>query len=437
MKKFLFASCAVLLAAQAWGNVPSDKYNSKIENLDKARYPITSNYRSNVYFFGGFDFGGYKRTDPSLKELTAGEVRAIQNGVANRVTPHGNQPYSIIGYSQGGLRALGYISQVPNPNLIDAAVTVSGIDQGLKMLDGGLGAFKARGSGKINIVWNGLIAGANVFNFTPVLNPSILLRNQGSLAADIVFSIIPPSMRTYWQEAWLTTDPNRVPQIGDMIPGSAYIRDNVVKNENYTYRVKTGTRLTTEWHSRKIWPGITIWYLWIGYVDVYGYVSVNKSLPQFNPNVPVGFIGGTNNKTLTMADGNEKAVRDVVKGLEIGFAVVEGIHIAKCVFIIGLFNGSAIYAYDADRARRFMGNIDGEIYDIIGSSQGDGLVALSHQHLPQWFTEPDTGRSYKVLPNRYLGFEKVHANHQKITDNRDTWEHAGKMLIDGRDHRRR
>ena len=465
MKKFLIAACAVLLAGQTWGEVPGDDKkvsdidptqrmmgvipapgdDKKVSDIDRNSRPIGADYKNNVYFFDGFDFDNYQRNDPNLTTLNLGEIRAIRNGVSGRVTAHGSKPYSIIGHSQGGLRALGYTSILKSePNgiaetgLIDAVVTVSGIDQGLKMLDGGLGGFKARVNGKVNIVWNGLIACTTAtFNFDPnwYLIP-LVLRNNGSVAADVVLWAFSKDMRNYWAEALRSTDASKVRQIGDMIPGSGYIRDNVVKNEEYRYRTKTGTKLTAEWRSKKIWPGITIWYVWIGYVDVYAYVSVTKSLPQFNPDVPVGFIVGTNNNTLSMGD-NEQGVRVGLKAFEIGFAVAEGVHIAKCAALIGFLTGSPLYAADADRARRFAGNIDAELNDIKGESRGDGLVAYSHQQLPQYFTEPDTGRRLKVLPNPYLGYTEVKETHNEILKNSYTWEEAGKMLVDGRKRRGR
>jgi len=137
-----------------------------------------------------------------------------------------------------------------------------------------------------------------------------------------------------------------------------------------------------------------------------------------------------------MGDG-EKGVRFGLKLFEIGFAAAEIVHIAKCTALFGLLTGSPLYAADADRARRFAGDIDSELNDIKGEGRGDGLVALSHQHLPQYFTEPDTGRRHKVLPNPYLGYAEVQETHNNILKNRDTWKTAGEMLKKGQDLKRR
>jgi hypothetical protein len=58
-------------------------------------------------------------------------------------------------------------------NNIDAVITISGIDQGLKALDGGLGAFKSRASEKINIIGNGLRAAAGIFDVFGCIDSSI------------------------------------------------------------------------------------------------------------------------------------------------------------------------------------------------------------------------------------------------------------------------
>jgi hypothetical protein len=409
MKKVIFLIIAMTLAYSAvWGQA---KPNSKIYDVSNYGNSALKNAFSGkkAYYFYGFDFNNYIAKDPSLKEITAAEIKSVIVGDSTiKATKAGSAPYSIIGYSQGGLRALAYIKQLEvtypkNPeyiNQIDAVITVSGIDQGLKMLDGGLGAFKNRASQKVNILGNGLRAAVGICDVFYIFG-SIIPRDKTADALTIIMRIIPPNWRSYWAEAWVSTDPKKVPQIGDMVPKSDYIIQNVAKYVNHDYKVKTGTRLASEWRYKTV-LGIKIWYIWIGNVDVYSYYTAYEAVPQFNSKVPLGFIVGTNNKTLGMSE-DESAIRNSLRAAEITFGVVEGIHIAKCVAIIGLLSGSVTYAEDACEAKKMMGNFDRALDEIKGSSQSDGLVAIESQYIPQTFKNPNTNVTKTILPNPVLG----------------------------------
>ena len=473
MKKLFFLNiCVLMLASMAWGQAEVNLQNEKIHDIhyffaEKAGFSASkkTTYAEirklfngrNVYFFSGFDFENYESGHPNLTQIRSAEVSGISLGVREtqrdggkiRVTPLSSSgSYSIIGHSQGGLRALGYASHFKNTpnslNRIDAIITISGIDQGLKALDGGLAGLKATASSKVNIVGNGLRAALGVSDIFAVL-ANFIPRNKLADGIGFFMSILPPTMGKYWEVAWRTTNIDSFPQLRDMVPRSQYIRDNVVDTKTHTYKVKTGSQLTSELRSKKV-LGIKVWYLWIGYVDTYKTVSVDEVTPKFNPAlqsahaVPLGFIVGLDNKSLSMAD-NEKAIRDGIKAAEIAFGFVQGVHVVKSVSLVGLLTGSVGFATDANRARELMANIDSELYDIIGSKQGDGLVAFESQFIPQKFTDPNTKAERQHLRNKILGktndgiVRMSKFNHKNIAENTATFTEAQKMIIEGFEER--
>jgi hypothetical protein len=315
-------------------------------------------------------------------------------------------------------------------NDIDAVVTISGVVQGLKALEGGLPALKKTATKKINIAWNGLVAAIGVFDFSSGINIiPLLLRNQGGNFVDLISWIISPFFDPYYLEALRGAKTSEFEQINDMVPGSAYITENVVEKTKYTYKV-TWKIPWPQLRYKKV-LGISIGYFGIGYKDVHKYYTSYYPQAKFDENVPVGFIVGGNNRTLSMADGGGKEAYKWCKGFEIGFGVVEAYHIVRCAFIVGLFSNNTVYAYDADRARRLMRNIDTELHDIVGSSKGDGLVALSHQHIPQAMKMPD-GKTVTALKNPFLGYEYFgDYSHNNIQKQAKVYKKAGEMVKRG------
>jgi hypothetical protein len=477
MKKLVFCSVfAVFCMGFMWGQTPSDAdlkydsiYNEKVSNYKGFDSEDNLLENKKVYFFEGFDFDNYEPDHPNLTDLNKGEIWAIRYGVKKKeddsdsVKSAGGQPYSIIGHSQGGLRALGYITQLENyhgieaVNKIDAVVSMSGATQGIKMLEGGLGGFKKRVSPKVNIVGNGVISLISaLISLDPVLKSLEFLldvrglsyRNQTAMAVDFITALLPPSIRPYFLEAWNNTNPATIKQIRDMIPRSDYIKKNVAQYTEHQHKVKDGKKLTTEWRYKKNKLGWKIWYLWVGTVDVYKYVTSYEAIPRFNDKVPIGFIVGTDNKTLNMIDDPEKPdlkknVEETVKGFEIAFAVAEGIHIAKCASIIGLFTGSVTYAIDAEKARSFCENINSEIEKILNTTGGgDGFIALESQYIPIPLVEdPVTGekkRSHPLLVIEGVGtdqYVEVKQTHKAMEKDTRALGYAKQLINAGYDKR--
>jgi len=519
MKKLFFVcTIALLWAGTAWGEDIRDKAYEKIYDIDAPGSPVSVDegifkYETvimktdeneeqveekiskelTVYYFDGFDFGGYDRSDPNLSVMNRAEIDAIKNGYIYKEGEHiGEQKvtsyksckvckkcekgkicktcdpekgpdrktcepiegvfsYSIIGHSQGGLRALGYLTQLKKINSndvndIDAVITVSGIVQGMQALEGGGGNLKWAIQNKVNIVAKGLAAAIGVFDFSG--NPISFLLNwtitQGvfAVALDIVMACLLPK---FFHDVWYDPELKYSPQIRDMKPGSDYTRNNVLEIKKEEKKVKTGTRLVFEW--RYIigkWTRIKWYYPHTEIVDVYKTeVHIKEIKPKFDPNVPVGFIAGLNNRTLTMAEKDGEPIYDALydgfKAFEIVFGVVEGAHILKSVKPFGLLSGSPVYAVDADKARKFCRNIDSEIRDIVGiKGKGDGFIALENQYIPSKIVVGNEPKKIDINvvsdPDNlgYIGIDGDKSSHSNIMKNPDTYKEAAELIQKGR-----
>ncbi|MDR0495349.1 MAG: hypothetical protein LBG95_06965 [Treponema sp.] len=494
MKKlFCIWVIALLWAGIAWGE---DKEFYKIYDLlssdveEYARGVKDENgeeafKKLNVYYFSGFDFEEYAAKDPDLTTLVNYAIDAIYNQkddeAHKRVTRYdqkktGKVGYSIIGHSQGGLRALGYVKKLkdayPNKlNDIDAVITVSGIIQGASMLDGGLYEFRSKASRKVNTVANGLraVSAASVDIGTIITAASVasgfpltataggiiggvletvgttalwLIPNDGTTQAMLlVLAFLPEKIRNYVAIAWFTAYERLLPQIRDMIPGSAYIKNNVVKKEELCkHKVKTGKQITVREWRYKMLGKMKVWYLWTGKVDEYKTCTEYKAVPQFDPDVPVGFIVGLDSNILNMsetAEEKEKA-RKGLKTAEATFGVAQGWHIAKCVGLIGLFTGSVTYASDADKARNLVANFNAVVAELIGSGESDGFVAAENQYIKGSYFNNIPSKKLTYL-NRVLGEDKINGykemtknTHNNIMKSTGTFKAAYDMIIEGK-----
>ncbi|MCL2138447.1 MAG: hypothetical protein FWH41_02830 [Treponema sp.] len=448
---------------------------------DENNKPFSETFNGlTVYFFDGFDFKKYHKSHPGLEELTNYAIDAIIHGVSYsylnedkkevKAVTQAAGPYSIIAHSQGGMRALGYLTMlekrakaynIANPlnteenpyriDDIDAVITVSGIDQGLQTLKGGLPELVKKLNKKADIIGKGLksVSVASVdltvilFLTASITGPIVttLLLIVGSavslvgLAVGIagialtdarlfVLMLIPEPMRPYFLDAWLNPKPANFAQISDMAPESSYIKDYII-TEKKMNKVKTGTKRAYEWRTKTVGKR-KVKYLWSGKVDVFKYVTETRLVPQFNENVPLGFIVGANNNTLGMGGKDKEDIANkVIKGFKAGFVTAQALHIAKCAGLIGLFTGSPKYANDANNARKFCNNIKAEISGLLGTTKGgDGLVATENQHISKSLLEnPLLGTTDEL---DYVKME--HHNHVSIFTAEETYEKAGKMI---------
>ncbi len=95
------------------------------------------------------------------------------------------------------------------------------------------------------------------------------------------------------------------------------------------------------------------------------------------------------------------------------------VHTARSLDLIHLALGSAGHASNCFNAAQWLSNVDGELNEIKGSSENDGLVAKESQFYPKTFYNPATNKieevHSKVLsdnPNGYTEFEEY--NHMNI-----------------------
>ena len=409
----------------------------------------------NVYYFDGFDFSEKNTAATPLAEKNAEAIEAIiygRVGTDSKVTYPNWNPYSIIGYSQGGLRALGYLKQIEKEandtslfDQIDAIVTVSSPVLGIKILEGDI---KAKGHKIINKIARGIGAGIDVFNFEGVipgidtwLAPQLLLHS----GFEIFMALSPNIIASFWKEIWQDPNLSNVPEIRDMKPGSGFIRRNVVQTEQIKYSRVDGEKRVLKWVTEKNNRGKNVKRLRLVKEEVLKWYTAIESTPQFTPDVPLGFIVGLNNNTLGMAGSEtEKKIEKWRKGLEIGFGIVEGIHILKCFTITGLLSGSPVFAYDADQARRLMRNFKTEIQDLIGSKESDGFVTRENQYIPSKFTDPRDGaervhlNAVLLLDDYPEGYaDKPDYNHNNIMEKEDVYSTAYDMILEGIEKRKK
>ena len=492
MKKIIIVCIITMLCIGiVWGQVIPEKAYYKISEIKTSTEPSDIGYYfgninyftddKKAYFINGFDFENYVASDPSLSQISAAIMDAIKNGkevidekgVTKRIIPKAETTYSIVGYSQGGLTSLGYLTalekdypskpyrdlypkdSVPAPEVlapidkIDAVITISGALLGAPILANDL---NVRIHQKTGILARGIGAAVGFFD-TGRLGPFGFLLNMGistllgAAATEIFWAVNPPFLQPFYKQVWKNPSLEGMEQLRDMKPGSDYIKKNVAETEPVTYMVETGKKvLISEWRQKTTSRGRKIRYLWIGRVNEKVPRIAMEVKPRFDPNVPVGFIAGVENRPLRMggkddnSDKDNKAY-DVANGLKVGFAVVEGLHIAKCVAIVGLFSGSPYYAAVSDRARRFCRNIDAEISEITGSSEGDGFIPLDNQHIKGVFKNPKTKEETKHLnyvlsesKDRY--YVSVPETHRSIVKNPEALLSAAYMASVGYNKRK-
>lgn len=379
-----------------------------------------------TYAFAGFDFEGYKASKHGLDNIIKAEHESIQE--VERKHPDKKGKFAVVGHSQGGLRALAFATYLQNNdaarlNNLQAVVTVSGIDQGIKALDGGLPVANAKirrdvailTDGVYGVVTNpvltiGLIAAApKIFN----IKTSEDMKNIAKKILNIITKFQP--MFEAWVKPALQATTaaaeqailNDYCEIRDMIPQSNFIKRNVIESKPYLYQVQTGItwhlgleQVTNRWGGKYWalrWQKSPVYSTYIGY-------KYTSKLPE---NIPMGYIVGTKNNVLSMTGSKEQDIRNGLKWVGRIFATAEGFHIAKCVGIFGLFTGSPRYAAACVKARDYCWNFDSRVNDLLGSSEHDGLVAKESQYIPK-------SVHGKIVGDKDKGYTTFNYNHAEI-----------------------
>jgi len=217
---------------------------------------------TNAYFLEGFDFAGYNSTYPSMTAMTEAEVNAVISGKKQDCKTIKQSPtsYGIVGYSQGGLRALAFATHLKNSkpaaeyNKLKAVVTMSGIDQGMQALQDDLPGIKSRIMSQVNILTNGLRATSGVTSaigfpiVTTVLVTGVkfseLINSPASqMTVDIITKFLPSEFQGYVVPAMLGKDKpakdKGYQQLDDMRPRSGYMKNYVADNVPSSYKVQT------------------------------------------------------------------------------------------------------------------------------------------------------------------------------------------------------
>jgi len=434
MKKILLVLIFVFAFAGFAFGAPPDDYNIyNFSDFKKESYQSIGNITA--YFLHGFDFLGYDSTYPSLEKMTQAEVNAVVTGTTKiKKAP---DSYGIVGYSQGGLRALAFSTYLKanysaeEYKKLKAVVTYSGINQGMQALQDDLPGVKSRVMDEVNTLYDGFLAlnatGLALLTSTTAITGLTIANvltspNIPSPIADIVMKFLPAEVKGYVAPALLGSNSGKsakqlgLSQLDDMRPGSEYINKYVSNFSSLIYSIQTGTEIVI----KTKWLGI-IPVPYIEKVPVYKIVSFSQPTIKFPSNLPVGFIVGTNNSVKNLPSSE---VTTIAKTLETTFTATEVFHIAHSAALIGLLTGSPSHAAKAKKAKQLVGDIDGMVNYLTRSYDGDGVIAKSNQYYPRTIKDP-AGKVTTLLTNVLSDedYMPVNANHSDIDSNPETYNH--------------
>lgn len=401
-----------------------------------------SGYVYGYRFFNGFDFDEYKPSREGLEAILKAEVKKIKdNDKAGGIKYH-----VVIGHSQGGPRALGYATYVNKNDAaeydrLQAVITMSGIDKGLKALDGGRGVVVSRIKKDVNVLYDGIHAALDINPLQAYVIDKAIRENAGSHAnfkviiTNWLINDILPDEFSIWVKPLMdtSTDLDDIAEIRDMIPRSDYLNTYVSDSKKHTYKVKVGRERVWKWKF-KWYCGIYYWYDW---EDVYEIKTMYEDVPKFPDEIPVGYLVGMNSDTFSFMDKDTKdKIRSLCDTAEIAMNVAGGMYVGKCVSLWGLFDGSIGDSKDCFDAAHWFGDIDGELNELKGSKQNDGLVAKESQYIPKTFKDPNTGKTRNVHTNvvgsgknGYTEFPKHNHDSIRNGDNEDVMKEV-RMMID-------
>ena len=413
---FCFSSGSISVAAPGIGN--------KVSGLSD------KNYRE----FSGFSFDVIPSSEhkESLKVRVNSEIDyVIQDDIEKGHTGR----YAIVGHSQGGIRVLAYAAmlerRINDPYLtlqereearanyerLRAVITISGIDKGLKALENNFSTLKAKATEDGNIWLNGIHGVAKITIVTTLIEKHVMNKIGISSAGDIVDKIdyiYPGFADSYIKQGWNSASYPVIAEIYDMVPGSAFIRENVSDTTSVTYKKQTGTRKYTRWE-KVSW----CWWWWVTHEEpVYTTYTAYKDNPKFSGKLPVGYIVGTNSNTLSLAGDKEQIIRSYCKTASNVFEAAQILNHVRTYLAFGFLTGHYNAYRDCCTARDWFCNVDGELNELKGSAENDGLVAKENQFFPKQFYNPATGKYEEVHSNvlgkKPKGYVEIYKNHRDI-----------------------
>ncbi len=420
-------------------------------NLGNIVDPKIYSEKMAVYKFDGFGFETYEPSKVGLEDIVRAEYEYIKEK-----TPEGD--FSIFGHSQGGLRVLAFATylQKHDPEMLKrlkTVVTVSGITQGIKALEGGLPATNAKIRRDLNILLDGVYGVATVFSIVDIMDSFGIFESEDvkAFVKKLLFMSLydkHPDVKKWLEPALSATSAEKAEEIladmgeiRDMIPQSDFIKEFVIETTPYVYRVPIGTEKKLRWKKVTNKWGLKYWALRWHYTTIYGYKEASKKMAKFPKEVWTGYIVGTKNNTFStfLSESGEKDVRDKFASAEKWFARARALHITKCVALYGLLVGSPKYAQDCRKARDYCRDIDGRINALLGENENDGLVVKSSQYIPKEdyeYKESVSGDKIDIDKNPYTVHENTIGtytefpfNHAEII-NESTVKDKIKAMID-------
>ena len=383
-------------SSDEYKNISSKIYKKKGTKINDVK---GSGLLSGVINFTGFSFKNYDPgKDSDLTKILEKDSKIIAENWAGI-----DEKYAVVGHSQGGVRALAYANvlkqkaeQETDPemkakyqhayNHLGAVITVSGIDKGIKALEGGFGPIKSRIMEDVNILYNGIdalfhceqILGTFLWDFSRLLmltaDDSLNLHDRNNFV-DIVLGFFPHNMKVYLRKAMNECNPDEMKEIRDMMPYSDFIADNVADFHAEIKKVEDGGESVIEWRTKKIgWLRIP-YFVKVYYPHYKVYTEYTENKLKLDDEIPVAYIVGKNNEVFSAYPEAE----GWVTALKVTMGVTAGIHIVKSVCLVGLLMNSINYANYAQDAYHWLDNINDEIGERLGSGENDCVVAAESQ----------------------------------------------------------
>ncbi len=405
-------ACPTFLFARARDSSYYTQAEQSHEIAEQTSYDCKISYNADAgfWFINGFDFDSYNPGDPSLTELVNNEVNKVRK-ITNEHPEKYPQKYVVAGHSQGGPSALAFAkilketSSKEDFEKLGAVVTVSGIDKGLKALDGGFGPLKSKLYSKAHALWAGFCALFSACPQVEFCGLSLLPLSLDLVLNEVIFPIVPEDVEFYLREAWYGCDSENIQQLYDMMPGSDFIKENVCESKvNYCKYLEKYTDKIV-WKSG--WLGIP--YFVFEKVPVYKTIAYTSDLAKIPDEVPAAYIVGLNNNSLGMLNTEEDPVleakiRSCVTELFCLYTMGGVVNMALSVLNAGCLNFPMAAFYTVNtvfcmNAAIMCGDVDGQLNDLLSSSEHDGLVAKESQYIPKTWAHPLTSAVNDVHTN--------------------------------------
>jgi len=331
---------------------------------------------------GGFDF---KNANFSTAiNAKAEKIKTDYNHIPNQV---------VLGHSQGGLTALGYIKKEKalavsqnRPSNVKAFISVDSPQVGFAGLDYGYDTLRAR-------VLNAAAVHTNAVGSSLAVIPVVGLLGDAynSLPTTWQLNLIMIFLKDMPMHTLIDTVINKssaaagttIQEITDMGRASAYVKANVGYDTVTKVKYQSGTRsyLAVEWRTG-LW-GIKYAVIVTRTEPVYSYYDRIDHIATFRNDIPIGHVVGTDNDPLRMTGDFESKARFIKDCVAVGYGVAGAANTVMAVVTFPF--GTNYYAFNA--ANCFIGldwtlNYVSKWGDIIGGQANDSFITQGSQVLP-------------------------------------------------------